>query len=73
MKEAADRGERSVVYTFEEEVEIMLARCDGIGIPARTMIQKGTLSVTKVELIQLTPDEFAWSVRAEVEQNNTRG
>jgi len=72
MKQAADRGERSIVYTFEEEVEIMLARCDGVGIPVRAMIQHGTLSVTKVEPIQRTPDEFARLVRAEVEQNNTR-
>jgi circadian clock protein KaiC len=72
MKEAAGRGERSVVYTFEEEVEIMLARCDGVGIPARAMIEKRTLAVVKVEPIQHTPDEFARLVRAEVERNNTR-
>ncbi len=72
MKEAAGRGERSVVYTFEEEVEIMFARCDGIGIPARTMIQKGTLALNKIEPLQHAPDEFARRAREEVERNNTR-
>lgn len=71
MKEAAARGERSVVYTFEEEVEIMLARCDNIGIPARVMIQQGTLSIVKIEPTQYTPDEFAHLVRKDIEQNST--
>lgn len=72
MKEAAGRGERSVVYTFEEEVEILLARCELINIPARTMIERGTLSVVKVEPLQYTPDEFARMVRAEAEVENAR-
>jgi circadian clock protein KaiC len=72
MKEAAGRGERSVVYTFEEEVEILLTRCELINIPARTMIERGTLSVIKVEPLQFTPDEFARMVRAEAETENAR-
>lgn len=71
MKEAASRGERSVVYTFEEEVEILLNRCDSIGIPARDMIQRGTLSIVKIEPAQYTCDEFAYIVQKDVEQNNT--
>jgi circadian clock protein KaiC len=72
MKEAAGRGERSVVYTFEEEVEVMLHRCDAINIPARTMIERGTLSVVKIEPLQYTPDEFATVVRKDVEEQKTR-
>lgn len=72
MKEAAGRGERSVVYTFEEEPEIMLSRCDGIGIPARKMIENGTLDLVKVEPLQHSPDEFAHLVRKHVEENHTR-
>lgn len=72
MKEAAGRGERSVVYTFEEEVEVMLKRCDSIGIPARKMIEQGTLLIRKVEPLQYTPDEFASLVREDVEKNDTR-
>lgn len=72
MKEAAGRGERSIVYSFEEEVEIMLSRCDGVGIPARTMIQQGTLSIVKIEPLQYTTDEFARLVRGEIEEKQTR-
>lgn len=72
MKEAAGRGERSVVYTFEEEVEIMLRRCESINIPARTMVERGTLSIIKVEPLQYSPDELTSMLRYEVEQQKTK-
>lgn len=72
MKEAAGRNERSVVYAFEEWVEILLSRCTSINIPAHTMIERGTLSVVQVEPLRFTPDEFASLVRQEVEQQNAR-
>ena len=72
MKEAAGRGERSVVYTFEEETEIILRRCEAINIPARAMSEKGMLSVIKVEPLQYSPDEFAHLVRQDVEEKGTQ-
>lgn len=71
MKEAAARGERSVVYTFEENSETLLARCEAINIPVRQMIEGGKLSVVKVEPLQYSPDEFAQSVRFQVEELNS--
>jgi len=62
MKEAAGRGERSVVYAFEEWIEILINRCESINIPVDTMIKRGTLSVLQVEPLRFTPD-FASLVR----------
>ncbi len=70
MKEAAGRGERSVVYTFEEVQETLLRRCESLNIPVRAMIERGTLSVVQIEPLHLTPDEFAHIVRYEVEQQH---
>lgn len=70
MKEAAGRGERSVVYTFEEPQETLLRRCEALNIPVRTMIQRGTLSVVPIEPLHFTPDEFAAVVRQEVEERH---
>ena len=33
MKEAAGRGERSVVYTFEEVAELLVRRSESVNIP----------------------------------------
>lgn len=72
MKEAAGRGERSVVYTFEEEAEIILRRCESINIPARAMGERGMLSVVKLEPLQYSPEEFANLVRQDVEEKGTQ-
>jgi circadian clock protein KaiC len=72
IKEAAGRGERSVIYTFEETKEMLLQRCQGINIAVDAMQQLGTLSVVQVEPLRYAPDEFANLVRQEVEEKNTR-
>lgn len=72
MKEAATRGERSVVYAFEEHTDTLLHRCDNLGIPVREMIGAGTLSVVQVEPMRFSPDEFALMVRHEVEERGAR-
>jgi len=72
MKEAAGRGERSVVYSFEEEIGIMLHRVESINIPARTMMERGTLAVMKVEPLRWSPDEFAQLVRRHVAAEKAR-
>ncbi|MDZ8262988.1 ATPase domain-containing protein [Nostoc sp. ChiQUE01b] len=72
MKEAAGRGERSVIYTFEERKETLLHRAEGINIAVGAMQNKGTLSVVQVEPLYYTPDEFANLVREEVQQQQAR-
>jgi circadian clock protein KaiC len=72
MKEAAGRGERSVVYTFEEGRQTMLKRCMGTNIPVRDMIERKMLSIVQIEPLHYTPDEFATLVRQEVEEGNAR-
>jgi len=72
MKEAAGRGERSVVYTFEEGRQTMLKRCMGINIPVREMIERKMLTIVQVEPLHYTPDEFASLVQQEVGEENAR-
>ncbi|ELZ45878.1 circadian clock protein, KaiC [Halorubrum californiense DSM 19288] len=67
MKEAAGRGERSVIYLFEENRETFLARSRAVNIPVDEMLEKGTLQVTEVEALERSPQEFARMVRDEVE------
>jgi len=72
MKEGALRGERSVLFTLEEDVDIILQRGETIQIDARAMTAQGTLVIEKIEPLQFTPDEFAQRVRQEVEQKHAR-
>ncbi|MWG33059.1 ATPase domain-containing protein [Halomarina oriensis] len=71
MKEAAGRGERSVVYSFEEAKNTLVHRCESINMPVETMMEKGTLAIEEVEALRLSATEFAHMVREEVEANDT--
>jgi circadian clock protein KaiC len=72
MKEAAGRGERSVVYVFEESVSTLLRRCESVNIPVNAMLKQGTLSLVPVEPLLYSPDQFARMVRQEVEEQKAR-
>ncbi len=72
VKEAAKRGERSVLYSFEEEIPLITERCKAISIPAVEMVERGTLSLVKVEPLQHSAIEFAYIVREEVERRGAR-
>lgn len=69
---AAARGERSVLYMFEESLETLAHRCRSIGIPAEDMIRAGELRVQEVEPLNYSPDEFAHAVKQEVEGRGCR-
>ncbi|OAN45450.1 recombinase RecA [Chloroflexus islandicus] len=72
MKEAASRGERSIVFSFEEEIEIMLQRCEAVNIPVRAMQTHRLLRVEKIEPLQYNSDEFAQHLRYYVEQEQVK-
>jgi circadian clock protein KaiC len=72
VKEAASRGERSVIYLFEENRETFVARSTAVDIPVEEMIERGTLEVREVEALELSPQEFATVVREDVEANDRR-
>jgi len=68
MKEAAGRGERSVIYLFEENKGTFLTRSRAVNIPVDEMMEKGTLQVNEVEALERSPQEFGRMVREEVEE-----
>ncbi len=72
MQEAARRGERSAIYTFDESAETLIARSEGVGVPLRASIASNMLSVQAIEALRFSADEFANLVRRDVEKNGTR-
>ncbi|MDB5490468.1 MAG: kaiC [Micavibrio sp.] len=64
---AAAKGERSVIFTFDERVETMLTRADGIGIPLRDFIDRDLIEVRPIDPTELSPGEFAHEVRTAAE------
>jgi circadian clock protein KaiC len=68
----AENGNRAVVYSFEEELDIMARRCESIGMPLRRLQDAQLLQLQKIEPLHYTPDEFAAVVREAVEQHEAR-
>ncbi|MGK7371541.1 MAG: ATPase domain-containing protein [Candidatus Halalkalibacterium sp. M3_1C_030] len=71
-KEAALRGERTSVYTFEESQEVLAKRSESIGVPVQSMIEKGRLNIRSIEPYTYSPDEFSTIVRRDVEKEDTK-
>lgn len=72
MKEAAGRGERSVVYLFEESMETFRARSRALNIPVKEMVERGTLGIETVQALERSPEELGQMVRADVEGDGAR-
>ncbi|PSP37162.1 recombinase RecA [Halobacteriales archaeon QH_2_66_30] len=70
MKEAAGRGERSVIYLFEENEGTFRSRSNAVNIPVDDMIERGTLQVREVEALERSPQEFGRMVREDVEDED---
>ncbi|MCS7182447.1 MAG: AAA family ATPase [Thermoanaerobaculum sp.] len=71
MKEAASRGERSVVFHFEENQRTLINRGERVNIPIARMIAQKTLRLERIEPLALSADQFAQLVREEVEERGT--
>jgi circadian clock protein KaiC len=72
VREAAKRGEHSVVYILEEPLFTVKKRCETLGLPLDALIQQGVLSLTQVEPHRYMPEEFVGIVRQEVEKRRAR-
>jgi len=72
MASAAARGERSVMFTFDEVLQSILARSRGLAIPLEEHIKKGLICVQAMDPAAISPGEFVAQIRREVEENNCR-
>jgi circadian clock protein KaiC len=64
---AAGRGERAVVFTFDERVDTILERTAGLGMDLTGYMDRGLIAVKPVDTAELSPGEFAHLVRRAVE------
>ncbi|MGZ3451408.1 MAG: ATPase domain-containing protein [Polyangiales bacterium] len=63
---AAERGERSAIFCFDEAPRTLLARSAGLGMPLEPHVEKGLVHIRQVDPAELSPGEFAALVREQV-------
>jgi circadian clock protein KaiC len=72
MVAACKRGEKCTIYQFDERVGTLLQRAENMGLNLRKYIDEGCLVIQQISPAELSPGEFAWRVRSEVEDRGAR-
>jgi circadian clock protein KaiC len=69
---AAVRGERAIIYAFDEVLRIAKARATSLGMDLQHEIDRGCMAMSQVDPAELSPGEFIWEIVNDVEKNDTR-
>jgi len=69
---AMERGEHAAMFLFDEGLETMLARADGVGIDLRRWIDNGALTPRQIDPAEMPPGAFVAHVREAVEQQGAK-
>lgn len=59
---AAQRGQRSAMFLFEEAANNLLNRADGLGMQLRGSYDQGLVTIQQIDPAELSPGEFATAV-----------
>lgn len=69
---AAGRGDRAAMFVFDESRATLLSRLSGLGSDFEKHHLEGRIAVRQVDPAELTPGEFANTIRHEVEDLGAR-
>lgn len=69
---AAKRGEVAMVFAFDEGRGTIEARARTLGLPLQECIEAGLLRIQQIDPAEMSPGEFAATVRKSVEQDEAR-
>jgi circadian clock protein KaiC len=69
---AAERGENAAVFTFDEGIHTIIARTKGMGLDIEKLIQSGKLKIQQIDPAELSPGEFASTIRKTVDADGTK-
>ncbi len=69
---AAERGERSAFYVFDERIQTLLQRAHGIGLNLQQHVDSGLIQIRQVDPTELTSGEFSHIVKQRVETDGIR-
>jgi circadian clock protein KaiC len=70
--QAANRGERSAIFTFDETRQSFRVRSRGLGMDLDPFLEKKLIHLEQVDPAELSPGEFIYRIRRGVEDNRWR-
>ena len=69
---AAERGEHTAIYEFDERYSTLLMRTAKLGLDMRPHIAAGLISLRTIDPAELSPGEFTYLVRNDVEAHGAK-
>ncbi|HVY47115.1 MAG TPA: ATPase domain-containing protein, partial [Minicystis sp.] len=69
---AAARGERAVLYTFEEGTDLLRRRAAALGQDIEGPLARGDIRIRRIDPAELAPGQFAHVIREDVERHDAR-
>ena len=69
---AAERGETSAMFVFDEELGLLFERAMGLGIDIQALVDAKKLVIEQVDAAELSPGELSSRVRICVEEHGAR-
>src|SRR5687768_13060774 len=69
---AALRGEKSIIFMFDESPSTLYARCKGLGVDIEKEVDAGRIKLVRVDPAEFSPGELASRVRCAVEEDDVK-
>ena len=69
---AAKRGQKSIVFMFDESPQTLFTRCSGLDVNVEEQVKAGLIELVQVDPAELSPGELAYLIREAVEKNGVK-
>jgi circadian clock protein KaiC len=69
---AAMRGQKSIVFMFDESPNTLFTRCRGVGIKLEEQVTSGMIKLVQVDPAELSPGELTSQIRKAVELDHVK-
>ncbi|HEX4638014.1 MAG TPA: ATPase domain-containing protein [Chthoniobacterales bacterium] len=69
---AAERGEKVLMFTFDESLNVLYARARGLNLQLDKFVKGGIVRLRQIDPAELSPGELAFSVLKAVQEEDVR-
>jgi circadian clock protein KaiC len=69
---AAQRGDHTAMFTFDESLATLLERAKGLGMDFESQVKSGKIEIQQIDPAELSPGEFVTRVRDAVSQQKAK-
>ncbi len=72
VEAAAKRGDRSIIFCFDERRQTFLRRTAGIGLEIQKYVDEGLIDLRQINVGDLSPGELAYRIRRAVDEEGVK-